>query len=95
MFSLIMKAHSTFLCTHLFLSTCSDLTGRLVLCSLQNWNNEAEATAQRWANTCSMNHSPASDRVISSKFLITPRALQKNTTKAQKKKHFCVCFLHV
>ncbi|CAI5683995.1 serotriflin isoform X2 [Oreochromis niloticus] len=30
-----------------------------------NWNNEAEATAQRWANTCSMGHSPASYRVIS------------------------------
>uniref|UniRef100_A0A3Q4N6F0 Cysteine-rich venom protein-like n=1 Tax=Neolamprologus brichardi TaxID=32507 RepID=A0A3Q4N6F0_NEOBR len=24
-----------------------------------NWSNEAEANAQRWANTCSMKHSPA------------------------------------
>ncbi|XP_062293691.1 serotriflin-like [Scomber scombrus] len=30
-----------------------------------SWNNEAQANAQRWANTCSMNHSPASSRKIS------------------------------
>ncbi|KAG7222715.1 hypothetical protein INR49_026324, partial [Caranx melampygus] len=31
-----------------------------------SWNSEAEANAQRWANTCAMNHSPASSRKISS-----------------------------
>ncbi|XP_051909231.1 cysteine-rich venom protein-like isoform X1 [Hippocampus zosterae] len=30
-----------------------------------SWNKEAAANAQRWANTCSMKHSPASSRVIS------------------------------
>ncbi|KAG7508667.1 cysteine-rich venom protein-like [Solea senegalensis] len=30
-----------------------------------NWNNEAANNAQRWANGCSMNHSPDSHRVIS------------------------------
>ncbi|KAM3861054.1 cysteine-rich venom protein-like [Diretmus argenteus] len=30
-----------------------------------SWNSEAAANAQRWANTCSMNHSPASSRKIS------------------------------
>uniref|UniRef100_A0A7N9AMC4 Cysteine-rich venom protein TEL1-like n=1 Tax=Mastacembelus armatus TaxID=205130 RepID=A0A7N9AMC4_9TELE len=30
-----------------------------------SWNSEAEANAQRWANTCSMKHSPASSRKIS------------------------------
>ncbi|TNN28512.1 Cysteine-rich venom protein TEL1 [Liparis tanakae] len=30
-----------------------------------SWNNEAAANAQRWANTCSMKHSPDSNRVIS------------------------------
>ncbi|XP_024147012.1 cysteine-rich venom protein TEL1 [Oryzias melastigma] len=29
------------------------------------WNTEAEANAQKWANTCSMAHSPASSREIS------------------------------
>ncbi|KAM3602718.1 uncharacterized protein V6R79_009526 [Siganus canaliculatus] len=31
-----------------------------------SWNNEAAANAQRWANTCSMNHSPKSARTIRS-----------------------------
>ncbi|XP_022625991.1 cysteine-rich venom protein VAR6-like isoform X4 [Seriola dumerili] len=31
-----------------------------------SWNEEAAATAQRWANTCSMKHSPASSREIRS-----------------------------
>ncbi|AWP20181.1 putative cysteine-rich venom protein-like isoform 2 [Scophthalmus maximus] len=30
-----------------------------------SWNREAAANAQRWANTCSMNHSPDSSRKIS------------------------------
>ncbi|XP_075951235.1 cysteine-rich venom protein TEL1-like [Anarhichas minor] len=30
-----------------------------------SWSSEAAANAQRWANTCSMNHSPESNRVIS------------------------------
>uniref|UniRef100_A0A8C6TXF1 ShKT domain-containing protein n=1 Tax=Neogobius melanostomus TaxID=47308 RepID=A0A8C6TXF1_9GOBI len=29
-----------------------------------SWSSEAAANAQRWADTCSMNHSPDSDRVI-------------------------------
>ncbi|XP_038583478.1 cysteine-rich secretory protein 2-like [Micropterus salmoides] len=32
---------------------------------LQSWNNQAAANAQRWANTCSMKHSPPSSREIS------------------------------
>merc|ERR1712002_1329242 len=36
-----------------------------------SWNSEAAVNAQRWANTCSMKHSPESSREISSKFLIT------------------------
>ncbi|XP_058469750.1 cysteine-rich venom protein-like [Solea solea] len=28
------------------------------------WNNDAAANAQQWANGCSMNHSPGSNRVI-------------------------------
>uniref|UniRef100_A0A3B5B846 Serotriflin-like n=1 Tax=Stegastes partitus TaxID=144197 RepID=A0A3B5B846_9TELE len=31
-----------------------------------SWNNEAAANAQKWANTCSMQHSPASSRQITS-----------------------------
>uniref|UniRef100_A0A3B4W967 Serotriflin-like n=1 Tax=Seriola lalandi dorsalis TaxID=1841481 RepID=A0A3B4W967_SERLL len=31
-----------------------------------SWNGEAAASAQRWANTCSMRHSSASSRAISS-----------------------------
>ncbi|XP_057679557.1 cysteine-rich venom protein TEL1-like [Corythoichthys intestinalis] len=30
-----------------------------------SWNSEAAANAQRWANTCSMNHSTSSQRIIS------------------------------
>ncbi|XP_022063096.2 cysteine-rich venom protein TEL1 [Acanthochromis polyacanthus] len=30
-----------------------------------SWNKEAAANTQKWANTCSMNHSPASSREIS------------------------------
>ncbi|XP_044025940.1 cysteine-rich venom protein TEL1-like isoform X2 [Siniperca chuatsi] len=30
-----------------------------------SWNNEAAASAQRWANTCSMKHSPDNSRKIS------------------------------
>ncbi|XP_071384854.1 cysteine-rich venom protein-like [Centroberyx affinis] len=31
-----------------------------------SWNSQTAANAQRWANTCSMKHSPASSREISS-----------------------------
>lgn len=41
-----------------------------LLFSTQSWNKEAEANAQRWANTCSMNHSLDSSREISSQFII-------------------------
>ncbi|KAM7367767.1 hypothetical protein PAMP_014044 [Pampus punctatissimus] len=33
---------------------------------VSSWSNEAAANAQRWANKCTMNHSPKSARTISS-----------------------------
>uniref|UniRef100_A0A671VPG8 Cysteine rich secretory protein 3 n=1 Tax=Sparus aurata TaxID=8175 RepID=A0A671VPG8_SPAAU len=45
--------------------SCCMCNGSSLLCSLQKWSNEAAANAQKWANTCSMNHSPASSRTIS------------------------------
>ncbi len=68
----------------LMFKCCSDL------CSPQSWSDEVEANAEKWAKTCSLDHSPRSFRKTNSKFILQAKRQSRTTTVLLNKfnKHF-------